>query len=285
MKRMKRILIPTDFSDNAWNAILYAIEAYRDVPCEFYLLNTYELNPVQLLTTVSSQRIGRFYQGIKVESEQGLKMILDDIQNSKPGLEHNFKTISKSGSLLDTINRLVQLYSFDMIVMGTKGATGVKEAFLGSNTQKVIKNISNCPILVVPEDVYFEKISEIAFATDFKRLYHKAEISPILDFAKNHNATIRMIHVYDQPGLDNIQHYNSNTLEQYFKKVNYDFHVISDFSTTEKAIQACIEELEINLLIMINYEHSFIERLTKEPVIKKMTFHTNIPFLVIPSDD
>ncbi len=285
MKRMKRILTPTDFSDNAWNAILYAIETYRDVPCEFYLLNTYELNPVQLLTTVSSQRIGRFYQGIKVESEQGLKMILDDIQNSKPGLEHNFKTISKSGSLLDTINRLIQLYSFDMVVMGTKGATGAKEAFLGSNTQKVIKNISNCPILVVPEDVYFEKISEIAFATDFKRLYHQEEISPILDFAKNHNATIRMIHVYDQPGLDNIQHYNSNTLEQYFKKVNYDFHVISDFSTTEKAIETCIEELEINLLIMINYEHSFIERLTKEPVIKKMTFHTNIPFLVIPSDD
>lgn len=281
---MKRILIPTDFSANAWNTILYAIELYRDVPCEFYLLNTYELEPVQLLSMVSSQGVGHLYDAIKVESEKGLEMTIDDIQNSKPGFHHVFKKMSKEGSLVNNITILLNSTSYDMIIIGTKGATGAKKVFLGSTTQKVVKNISCCPILIIPEESYYEEISEIAFATDFTRMYHKAEVAPILDFAKNHKATVRMIHVYDKPGLDTLQQYNSNFLERYFRRVKYDFHVIPDFSTIEKAIQEFIEDLEIDVLMMINYQHSFIERILKEPVIKKMTFHTTIPFLVIPAD-
>ncbi|PKV48284.1 nucleotide-binding universal stress UspA family protein [Aquimarina sp. MAR_2010_214] len=281
---MKRILIPTDFSDNAWNTILYAIELYRNVPCEFHLLNTYDLEPVQLINVVSSQRIGHLYEAVKIESEQGLKMTIEDIHNSKPGVDHTFKMISKKGALVDNINKLSKNNPFNMIIIGTKGATGSKNIFLGSNTQKVVKNISYCPILVIPDDSYFKEISAIAFATDFERMYHKAEVTPILEFAKNYNATIRMIHIYDEPGLGPLQHYNSSTLEHYFKRVKYDFHVMSDFSTVENAIQEFIEELEIDILVMINYEHSFIERIIKEPIIKKMTFHTTIPFLVIPAD-
>ncbi|WP_164914117.1 universal stress protein [Aquimarina sediminis] len=281
---MKQILIPTDFSDNAWNTILYAIEMYRHFSCEFCLLNTYDLDPVQLLNTVSSQRVGHLYKAVKIESEQGLKMTLDDIYNSEPGFDHTFKTISEKGDLVKVIDKLQKEISFDMIIIGTKGATGAKKVFLGSNTQRVVKNISNCPVLIIPEESYYKKISEIAFATDFERMYYKSEVIPILDFAKSNEATIRVIHIYDRPGLDAIQQYNSTSLEQHFKHVKYDFHVISNFSNIKNAIQAFIEELEIDILIMINYKHSFIEGVLKEMVIKKMTFDITIPFLVIPGD-
>jgi nucleotide-binding universal stress UspA family protein len=281
---MKRILIPTDFSENSWNTVLYAIELYRNIACEFYLLNTYNLEPVQLINVVSSQRVGHLYEAIKVESEQGLKMTIEDIENSKPGLHHTFKTISKKGFLVENINHLSKNISFDMIIIGTKGTTGSKSIFLGSTTQKVVKHISHCPILVIPDESCFKEISSIAFATDFERMYHKSEVAPIQELARHHNATIRMIHIYDKPLLDTVQHYNSNSLEHYFKRVKYDFHVMPNFSTVEDAIQEFIEELEIDILVMINYEHSFIERIIKEPIIKKMTFHTVIPFLVIPAD-
>ncbi len=282
---MKRILIPTDFSDNAWNTILYAMELYKNISCEFYVLNTFEVKPLQLVTTQSSQKVGHLYDIVKKESQEGLKMILEDIDNSRSDVTHVFKTISKSGSFVKVMEDMVENDHFDMIIIGTKGATGAKEIFLGSNTQKIIRNIDDCPILVVPDDSFFEEVSEIAFATDFERVYYKSEIRPIVNLAMNHNATVRMIHVYDKPQLNKVQHYNSTALEQYFKKVKHDFHVIQDFSTLEKAIQAFIEELEIDILVMINYEHSFIERLTREAIIKKMTFHTIIPFLIIPSDN
>ncbi len=282
---MKRILIPTDFSDNAWNTILYAMELYKDISCEFHILNTHELKPIQLLTTQSSQKVGRLYDIIKEDSLEGLKMILDDISNATPDPAHVFKTISKSGKFIKIMEEVVENDHFDLIIIGTKGATGAKEIFLGSNTQKVIRNIDDCPILVVPDESFFKEISAIAFATNFERLYYKSEIKPIVNLAKSQNATVRMVHVYDKPQLNKVQHYNSSALEQYFKTVKHDFHVIQDFSTLEKAIQAFIEELDIDILVMINYEHSFIERLTREAVIKKLTFHTSIPFLVIPSDN
>ncbi|MBQ4820948.1 universal stress protein [Aquimarina sp. MMG016] len=282
---MKKILIPTDFSDNAWNTILYAMELYANIPCDFYILNTYDITPVKLVTTVSSQRVGHLYETVKIESEQGLKMILDDISNSNTSLDHSFKTISKSGSLSKVLRKMTKKDHYDSIVIGTKGATGAKEIFLGSNTHRVIKEMPNCPVLIIPEESYFEEISNVAFATDFARIYHRAEIQPIVNLAKSQDATVRMIHVYDEPKLNIVQHYNSNSLEEYFKKLKYDFHVIPDFSTVEKAIQAFIEELEIDVLAMINYPHSFIERLFREKVIKKITFHTTIPFLVIPADN
>ncbi len=282
---MKQILIPTDFSANAWNTILYAMELYKNIPCEFHILNTYEVKPVQLIGTVSSQRVGHYYDAIKIESGEGLEMILDDINNSGPDPKHVFKTYSKSGSLIEIVREMTTDNHFDQIIIGTKGATGAKEIFLGSNTHRIIKNIHSCPILVVPDDVFFEDISNIAFATNFERIYYRSEITPILELAKYQDASVRMIHVYDKPGLDIVQTYNSTSLERYFKGVKHDFHVIHDFSNIEKAIESFVEELEINVLAMINYEHSFIERITREAIIKKITFRTTIPFLVIPADN
>ncbi len=282
---MKRILIPTDFSANAWNTILYAMELFKNISCEFHVLNTYEVKPVQLISTVSSKRVGHYYDAVRIKSEEGLEMILDDIRNSKPSAEHIFKTLSQSGSLAKIVQEMTADSHFDMLIIGTKGATGAKEIFLGSNTHRIIKSVHNCPILVVPDEAFFEDISKIAFATNFERIYFRSEVVPILNLAKHQDATIRMIHVYDKPELEKVQRYNSSSLEHYFKDVTYDFHVIRDFSNIEKAIQAFVEELEIDILAMINYEHSFIERLTREAVIKKLTFHTTIPFLVIPSDN
>ncbi|WP_299315881.1 universal stress protein [uncultured Aquimarina sp.] len=281
---MKKILVTTDFSDSAWNALIYAIDLYRDIPCEFHIINTYDLNAVQLVSTISSQRVGYFQESIRIASEEGLKMILDDIQNSKPPSHHTFKTISKSGSLTKVLAQITSITPFSLILMSTKGITGAKNIFLGSNTLKVLKDDINYPILIVPEDAYFEGIKNIGFATDFERIYHKSEIKPIIDVAKNNNATVRMIHVYDEPKLSTVQNYNSTTLEDFFKNVKFDFHVIQDFSNIEKGIQVFIEELEIDILTMINYDHSFFERLTREAVIKKITFNTKIPFLVIPAD-
>ncbi|WP_378182644.1 universal stress protein [Aquimarina sp. SS2-1] len=281
---MKRILVTTDFSDKAWNALVYAMDMYQDIQCEFHVLHTYDLNSVRLATTLSSQRVGYFYESIKVESEEGLKMTLEDIKNANPSPKHAFKKISKPGSLVKALKQMTENHQFDLILMSSKGTTSSKQIFLGSNVKKVLENEFHCPILIVPEEAYFEKIRNIAFATNFERIYHKSEVRPIIDIAKHNSATVRMIHIYDKPKLSTVQRYNSTTLENFFKNVKFDFHVIPEFSTIERGIQAFIEELEIDLLTMIKYPHSFIERLTREEVIKKMTFTTKIPFLVIPAD-
>ncbi len=282
---MKRVLIPTDFSGNAWNTIMYAMQLYNNIPCEFYLLNTYELKPIQLLNTVSSQRVGHFYDTIRIDSEKGLKLTLDDIKATMPQVHHTFKTVTKSGSLLSNIDQLMKSVFFDMIIIGTKGANGAKEVFIGSTTQKVISTIKNCPVLIIPEEARFQKITTLAFATDFERVYYTSEIKPIIYFAKHFDASVKMIHVKEDSVFNEVQHYNANVLEEFFKNLDYDIHTANDSTSIKNEIQKLVEKVAADLLIMINYEHSFIERLTREAVIKKMTFHTEIPFLVIPSDN
>lgn len=281
---MKRILITTDFSDRSWNSLVYAMELFNGISCEFTILNTYDVQTTQLVTTLSSQRIGHMYDSVKIASKEMLKMVMDDIHNANPDSKHTFKTISKSGPLLKILEEFVSKKQVDFIVMSTKGEVGAKDIFLGSYARKVLRKSLGAPLLFIPEDAYFEGISNIAFATDFSRIYYPSEIKPILTMAKINEARIRMIHVYDEPKLNPVQEYNSKSLENYFKGVKHDFHVVPEFSNVSKGIQAFIEELEIDFLAMINYEHSFIERLSREPVIKKIMFNSKIPFLVIPAD-
>ena len=71
-------------------------------------------------------------------------------------------------------------------------------------------------------------------------------------------------------------------MDKHLENFEHTFHWMPDFAKKAEAINVFIEELEINILAMINYKHSFIEKLVKEPVIKKLGFHPKVPFMVIP---
>ena len=72
---MKNILVPTDFSDNAWDALTYAIRMYDDIPCCFYILNTYEVNPSPVSSTMHQFGARKIYEILKKESEEELQKI------------------------------------------------------------------------------------------------------------------------------------------------------------------------------------------------------------------
>ncbi len=282
---MRKILIPTDFSNNAYNAIRYAMHFFKNEKCTFYLLNTFTPASYNAEYLIESPTLYGLEDVAMVNSKKEITKIEERIKDEFNNPKHEFIRLSAFNTLIEEIKDVIEKHTIQLIVIGTKGATGAKEVFLGNNTHRIVKNVKNVPIFVVPEGAVFEGVTNIGFATDYKKIYHKSEIAPIKYLAKINNATIRMIHVYDKPELSEIQHYNATVLEHFFKKIPYDFHVIPDFSTTENAIQVLIKELEIDVLTMVYYPHSFIERLIREPVIKKMTFHIDIPFLVIPSDN
>jgi nucleotide-binding universal stress UspA family protein len=151
---MKNVLLPTDFSDNAWNATKYAIELFKDEECVFHLLNTYTpaiANSRFMATSLSS---GQLEDGVHGNSERGLKNVLNKIDKTKKNPRHSFKTISSFSLLVDEIKEIVEKERIDLIVTGTKGASGLDEVFMGSNTVRIIKSIKNSPVLAIPQ--YFE---------------------------------------------------------------------------------------------------------------------------------
>ncbi|AIY13003.1 universal stress protein [Cellulophaga baltica] len=278
---MKNILLPTDFSSNAWNAITYAIELYKDEPCTFYLLNTYTpaiSNSRFMASTLLDEALV-----VEDYSKEGLKVVLSKILNKYSSPLHTYKMVSSFSLLTDQVKEMVDEFDIDVVILGTKGASGVSEVFMGSNAVKVIKAVKNCPVLAIPEYFEFETPTEIAFATDFNRFYSQSELEPIVSLAKTFNSVIRIVHVqHEIKALTELQQFNLNMLRKYFKEVEYFVHTVSEVNSVSKTLEVFSDELDIHLLAMLNYQHSYMEKLTRESVVKQLAFHSQIPLLVIP---
>jgi hypothetical protein len=147
---------------------------------------------------------------------------------------------------------------------------------------KIIKHIKTCPILLIPNEYEYEEPKQIAFPTDFNRFYGE-ELLPLKELANLYNSKIRVLHINEEKNLSHIQNYNLAMLKTYLENYPHTFHWMPDYTNKSSAIIDFINELHINILVMINYEHSFMESIISEPVIKKLGFHATVPFFVIPS--
>jgi len=280
---MQKILIPTDFSENVWNAIDYAMQLFRNRRCTFYLLNTY--TPVIPSSRFMAKMIDgvRIVDAVRENSERGLNKTVERIESKYGNPNHSFETISSFNLLVEEVKDIVETFGIHMVITGTKGASGVDEVFMGSNTVRIIKSARKCPVLAIPHHFEYATPSEIAFATDFNRFYTSSELSPLLDMAKMFNATIRIVHVqYAIKALTELQQFNLNMLRRYLGDTEHYVHTVSELNSVSQTLETFSTELGIHLLAMLNYQHSYMEKMTREPIIKRTAFHTQIPLLVIP---
>ncbi|WP_347925552.1 universal stress protein [Pontimicrobium sp. SW4] len=278
---MKKILLPTDFSDNSWNAIQYALQLFKDQECNFILLNTYTPIIYQLEYMQASNLQYQVINAVKEASKNGLDEIQQKINSEFNNTKHTFSQITSFNTLTVEIDELCQGNAIDMIVMGTKGASGVTGVLFGSNTIHVIKR-TKCPVLAIPSDFSFETPHEILFPTDYEIEYQEEHIKPIVEIAQKYISRVNIMHVYIGNGLSKAQEKNKSLLEISMKKIAHLFHDIKNQKVPE-AITNFQLKARINLLVMINNKHSFFENLFFKSTINQIGFHLNIPLLVIPS--
>ncbi|MEZ4811619.1 MAG: universal stress protein [Allomuricauda sp.] len=280
---MKRIVLPTDFSENAWNAIAYALSIFKDGEYEFFIMNAYQVGSSGLMTKMGRANDTRLFRLLKEESERGLEKVLERIKEIDKNPGHSFKTLSVVDNLANAIGRTVYGKEVDCIVMGTKGATGLKEAFMGSNTHKIIEEINFCPIIAVPED-YMGKgtVDTILLATGYEHLFEAYEFKPLLDIAKLFGSKILVTYVGDLDELTPRQMKARKLMEKHLRSVRHEFVEVQKGASINKTIQNMVENnAKVDMVAMINYWHSFVEKITHEPVIKKISFNTLVPFLVM----
>ncbi|MCK0126014.1 universal stress protein [Gelidibacter sp. F2691] len=276
----KSILIPTDFSENAGTALDYATKLYANEECTFYFLNSYYFSNAQSRTFITSH----FIASLKEASQRDLAALKAkaDKDYNNPG--HTFEIIISGDELLYAIKNSIEKYQIDMVIMGTKGATGVDKFFFGSNTVKTIQSIKASPVMAVPNNKSFTAPKHIAFPTDFNRPYDLAVLKVLQDFAALHDAHINILHINVEKSLSIKQQKNVDFLKDVFKDQKHSFHWMPAYSTKAEIINDFIKELHIDVLAMFNYKHSIIENMTKEPIIKNIGYQPIIPFLIIHVD-
>jgi nucleotide-binding universal stress UspA family protein len=276
---MKAILLPTDFSQNSLNAIDYAMELFKDETCDFYFLNIQKASSFvsdDLMTMSSSTTI---YQTLidtaKKSIENVIKTLKDYYQNDK----HTFHSCVDYDNFIDGVNQMCDAVDIDLIVMGTKGATGAERVLFGSNTVRVMQRC-HVPVLAIPDGCKFVGLNSIAFASDYLTYYNEADLEPMINMAMHHNSKIDVVHMLQQEHLSEDQENNRAFLDSIISNVTHEFVTLEQQDIFE-VIQKYIEDNNIKMLAMMSKKYSFLERLFSQHNVEVFGFKINVPFLVM----
>lgn len=277
---MKNILIPTDFSDNAWNAITYAIDLFRKKQCTFYLVN---ILPVaahsggEATIYVASEILE---ESILMENRKKLKKLINKLERLPLNTKHTFENTALYGFFTDKIRQEVFEKNIDLIIMGTKGASGIKAVSIGSNTGNVITKVS-CAVLAVPEKARYHKPKEIGFPTDFQLGYTVNVLKQLKEVVMLHSSALKCLHVSTKKDeLTMLQLKNRDFLRDYFTNTECSFHTLSG-KKLDLAVQHFVESQNLDMIVMVAKNLNFLERILFRPRVEKISYHTTVPFLVL----
>ncbi|WP_370479434.1 universal stress protein [Tamlana flava] len=278
---MKNILLPTDFSENSWNAIKYAINFFDTLACNFFLLHvnrpsTIVLDDSPYLTT---QHVVETIYALPAKQE--LREILKRISRQFPeNKNHRFYTITDDDFFIDSIRKQVEEKQIDLIVMGTKGASGLRKMIVGSNAGDIITKVK-CTTLAIPELAEFTKPKEIAFPTDFSLTYNIQILEPLSEILEKWKAALRILHISKKKtDLNNDQKNTKELLEDYFSPFDHSFHYLTN-KNFEDAIQCFIESRNINMICMVAKNLNYFQHILFHSKVEEISYHTEIPFLVL----
>lgn len=262
---MKKILLPTDFSPIAQTALTYATHLSRTLEADIHLLHTYVLPR----TSAVVQQIEHSL------AEQAKKDIAKEGARVTSLTDRQFTTSVRKGYNAETIASETQKTDADLIVMGTQGASGVKEIFFGSNTVNAIK-YTQIPMIVVPENTEYQPIKKILFAADNNFFSSIEALQALKILLEKTGAQLTVLHIE-----------NSTTsvpfrllLNEHFGKGRYEFHTIKrpDIYT---AIMEYSEKINADMICLIHHYRNYLDQLFHSSTTFKTAFYTDVPLLIL----
>ncbi|ULC57905.1 universal stress protein [Flaviramulus sp. BrNp1-15] len=277
----RKILLPTDFSKNAWHAISYALELYKKDQCDFYVLNVFSATSNIIDSLINMEPGSELYETAKLDSENGLAKILDMLafkDNDNP--KHHFETISTFNNVVEAIKNIVEEKDIEMIIMGTKGETASRSKAFGGVAIDVMEKVRNCPVIVVPELAKHHLPKEIVFPTGYKTNLKRRELNYLIDLAKKCDASIKVLHVSVEDKLSDKQLNNKKLLEEYFEGIDYSFHTLSHMDIPT-AINCFVESRDSDMVAFINKKHAFFGSILTHPLVKNIGRNSKVPLLVM----
>jgi nucleotide-binding universal stress UspA family protein len=280
---MQKILVPTDFSEYAGNAVDFAVQTAKILPAEITLLHSYEINSSLYTDYMGVNK--EYNQTILNEAKEKLDTLKKDIKEKK-GMVVDISISTQS--LQDAIIKSTEEKKFDLIVMGTLGASGIKEKLWGSRTATTIGK-SKIPVMVVPEAYEWKKPQQILFATNqFEK--DPDILDPIFELAGLYMANVRVA-VFTDEDDDKagtfVDHKRKISEYETFLKENYSEGTLTSAhlygEKFEETLQDFIKENEVDMLVMVTYPHKFWSRIFNPSRTKRMSYQTRVPLLAIPA--
>lgn len=277
---MKKILVPTDFSECAFNALKYAAMLAKKTKAAIYLINIIEI-PDYFYTssTIIAQPTilySEYLDKHKAISKERLKNLAEEEFLAKI----NTKTLIKTArNIYSTILEYSNTISADIIVMGTKGSGGIKGILLGSNAERTVR-FSERPVIVVSGETSDADIKKITFASDFNE--EALNIYPILkNFAKIYNSEIYLLKV-NIPEQFNTTRENTDLMNNFNKyvKANHEIAIYDDYMK-ETGILNFADNINADLIAIGTHGKTGLARFFTSDISEGIVRLSSKPILVI----
>ncbi len=279
---MKNILVPTDFSNNAYAALFYVSKLFAEETTHITILHSFEGEVSKLTSRVDVGRSDVVIKQLFEHADGDGKNLLQKIKLDVNNKAHTYEVISTPSPLTSTINKLVSSEGIDLVVVGSKGRTGAEEVLMGSTTAKIIQTLQGCPLLVVPQQVGFVIPANIVFATDFHEFYQLSKLKPVIRLVRHFGSQIHILHVGMERELNPDQEQNLEKFRNDLSEYDTDFHFVPRVGNVSKTIHNFIDAEAMDLLALVYHKHAFVKALFREPVVSRVGKHTHVPTLVIP---
>lgn len=272
---MKTIIVPTDFSPIADNAMRFAADMAIDIHASLTLAHVYYI-PVAL---------GEMPLPLS-STEEMRKLSEQKLQDRKATIERTYGDKIKiycetrQGNVVDELSSLCDVLQPFAVVMGTRGAGKLEQALFGSTTLTAIKHLL-VPVMIIPPKAKFKPIKKIGLACDFKNVVSTTPEKEIHTVVKEFNAQLHVLNVDH-----NNKRFKPDTPEQSFLLHNMiadmkpSYHWI-DKENVEEGLNEFAKNNFIDILLMIPKNHSFLSELFLKSHSKELALHSEVPLMTI----
>lgn len=268
---MKRILLPTDFSENSINAIDYAMELFKNQSCEFTFLNVQKPSEYIIDDIYTASPNYTIYEAISKDNKQKLSELKKSYSEKYESQPFYFDGQFDFDVLTDAIQQLVSVKNIELIIMGTNGATDAAEKLFGSNTLQVIRQV-RCPILAIPKGFKFKELSSILFTLREEDHFHPNALLPLEELVNDRKVSLEVLQ------LDTHNKLPPNKVLDKFSEINY--HSVQGIPSPE-AISSYEQLLPVDIHVIFIRPKSFFERMFSGSDTTKITYQSRVPLFVL----
>ena len=270
---MKKILVPTDFSVQAENALKVAAQLAKKHTCEIYLLHILEIPMRQVDPMSSYTSLPEAVYFMKLAHKQFEELRANNyLKNIKIHELVEFQEIFKG------VFHVCKKHDIDLVIMGSNGADGLREMLIGSNTEKVVRT-SETPVMVIKNEHKTFKTKNFVFASDFKEESLGA-FKKAMAFAEIFGSKIHLLMVNTPIDFmttaeaeERIQHFIKP-----FKLSNVSIHIYSDM-TIERGIMNFCKSIDADLIGMSTHGRQGISHFFNGSISEDLANHAKRPVI------
>lgn len=274
---MKNILLLTDFSKNATNSISYAMQFFETKKCTFYVMYVHKARTYVTDDLLASSK-NSIHDSIVQKPKAKLDTLITKLQQDNKTKDFHFESIIDYDVFTDAIKQAINKFDIDYVIMGSNGASNIKEVIFGSNTINVIEKV-NCKTLVIPSYYNYLSVNKLLLSLQAEDDLNTIIFDDILYFIEDFNLRLHVLRIASEKDNSNVAIQDKERLAL----LDSQYHIIEGVPI-DYAVSSYLQTNRIDMTAFIKQEKSFLARLFSTSPSKELKSRMKLPLLVLHSN-